>query len=97
MQCLKLGFDLCLLSEETDKSNALYLFFSLKEACMKKVKLVVAEKFIGKRNLEDVLLSAFQTELSMLKNDELSVIMKSTKQSQDSFCSGKELRNGTNE
>ena len=64
---------------------------------MKKVKLVVEEKFIGKRNLEDVLISAFQTELSVLKNDELSAIMKSTKQFQDSFCSEKELRNGTNE
>ena len=59
MQCLKLGFDLCLLSEETDKSNALYLFFSHKEACIKNVKLVVTEKFVGKRNLEDVLISAF--------------------------------------
>ena len=64
---------------------------------MKKVKLVVTEKFVGKRNLEDVLISAFQTELSVLKNDELFAIMKSTKQSQDSFCSGKELENGTNE
>ena len=64
---------------------------------MKKVKLVVAEKFVGKRDLEDILISAFQTELSVLKNDEISVIMKSTKQSQDSFCSGKELGNGTNE
>ena len=62
---------------------------------MKKVKLVVTEKFVGKRDLEDVLISAFQTELSVLKNDELSAIMKSTKQSQDSFCSGKEL--GRNE
>ena len=64
---------------------------------MKKVKLVVAEKFVGKHNLEDVLILAFQTELSVLKNDELFAIMKSTKQSQDSFCSGKELENGTNE
>ena len=56
---------------------------------MKKMKLVVTEKFVGKRDLEDVLISAFQTELSVLKNDEISVIMKSTKQSQDSFCSGK--------
>ena len=64
---------------------------------MKKVKLVVAEKFVGKRDLEDVLISAFQSELSVLKNDEKSVIMKATKQSQDSFCSGKELGNGTNE
>lgn len=64
---------------------------------MKKVKLVVAEKFVGKRDLEDVLISAFQTELSVLKNDENSVIMKTTKQSQYSFCSGKELGNGTNE
>lgn len=29
---------------------------------MKKVKLVVAEKFVGKRELEDVLISAFQRE-----------------------------------
>ncbi len=64
---------------------------------MKKVKLVVTEKYVSKRDLEDVLISAFQTELSMLKNDEISVIMKSTKQSQDSFCFGKELGNGTNE
>ena len=64
---------------------------------MKKVQLVVVEKFVGKRNLEDVLISAFQTELSVLKNDENFVIMKRTKQSRDSFCSGKELGNGTNE
>ena len=64
---------------------------------MKKVKLVVTEKFVGKRDLEEVLISAFQTELSVLKNVETSLIMKSTKQSQDSFCSGKELENGTNE
>ena len=68
---------------------------------MKKVKLVVTEKFVGNHDLEDVLISAFQTafqtELSVLKNDELSVIMKGAKQSQDSFCSGKELGNGTNE
>lgn len=43
---------------------------------MKKVKLVVAEKFVGERELKDVLISAFQTELSVLKNDEISVIMK---------------------
>ncbi len=64
---------------------------------MKKVKLVVTEKFVGNHDLEEVLISAFQTELSVLKNDEISVIMKTTKQSQDSFCSGKELGNGTNE
>ena len=64
---------------------------------MKKVKIVVTEKFVGNHDLEEVLISAFQTELSVLKNDEISVIMKATKQSQDSFCSGKELRNGTNE
>lgn len=64
---------------------------------MKKVKLVVTEKFVGNHDLEEVLISAFQSELSVLKNDEISVIMKSTKQSQDSFCSGKELENGTNE
>ena len=64
---------------------------------MNKVKLVVTEKFIGKRDLEEVLISAFQTELSVLKNDEISVIMISTKQSHYSFCSGKELENGTNE
>ena len=64
---------------------------------MKKVELVVTEKFVGKRDLGDVLISAFQSELSVLKNDDLSVIMKPTKQSQDSFCSGKELGNGTNE
>lgn len=33
---------------------------------MKKVKLVVTEKFIGKRDLEDVLISAFQTVIVKL-------------------------------
>ena len=46
---------------------------------MKKVKLVVTEKFVGNHDLEEVLISAFQTELSVLKNDEISVIMKATK------------------
>ena len=78
-------------------SKSFHWFFSHKEACIKNVKLVVTEKFVGKRNLEDVLISAFQTELSVLKNDELSAIMKSTKQSQDSFCSGKDKKYGTNE
>ena len=64
---------------------------------MKKVKLVVTEKFIGKHELEDALISAFQTDLSVLKNDVKSVTMKTTKQYQDSFCSGKEVGNGTNE
>ena len=62
---------------------------------MNKTKLIIYEKFNGKQSLEDVFLSAFQSESYQLLQDNSSVIMNSTEQSQDSFCSGKELKNGT--
>ena len=62
---------------------------------MNKPKLIIYEKFNGKQSLEDVFLSAFQSESYQLLQDNSSVIMNSTEQSQDSFCSGKELKNGT--
>lgn len=64
---------------------------------MNKTKLIIHERFNGKQSLEDVFLSAFQSESYQLLRDNSSVIMKSTEQSQDSFSSGKELRNGTDD
>ena len=64
---------------------------------MNKTKLIIYEKFNGKQSLEDVFLSAFQSESYQLLQDNSSVIMNSTEQSQDPFCSGKELKNGTDE
>ena len=64
---------------------------------MNKTKLIIYERFNGKQSLEDVFLSAFQSESYQLLQDNSSVIMNSTEQSQDSFSSGKELKNGTDE
>ena len=61
---------------------------------MNKTKLIIHERFNGKQSLEDVFLSAFQSESYQLLQDNSSVIMKSTEQSQDPFDSGKELKNG---
>ena len=63
---------------------------------MNKTKLIIHERFNGKGSLEDVFLSAFQSESYQLLQDNSSSIMSVTEQSQDSFCSGKELKNGTN-
>lgn len=59
---------------------------------MSKVKLIIHERFDGKRSLEDAFLSTFQSESYQLLQDDSSVIMRSTEQSQDSFSSGKELK-----
>ena len=64
---------------------------------MNKTKLIVHERFKGKQTLEDVFLSAFQSESYQLLQDNSSSIMSVTEQSQDSFSSGKELRNGTDD
>lgn len=64
---------------------------------MNKTKLIIHEKFNGKQSLEDVFLSVFQSESYRLLQDNTSSIMSVTEQSQDSFSSGKELKNGTNE
>ena len=64
---------------------------------MNKTKLIIHERFNGKQTLEDVFHSAFQSESYQLLQDNASSIMSVTEQSQDSFCSGKELGNGTNE
>ena len=64
---------------------------------MNKTKLIIDERFNGKRSLEDVFLSAFQSESYQLLQDNSSVIMNSTEQSQDSFSSGKDSKYGTNE
>ena len=64
---------------------------------MNKTKLIIHERFNGKRSLEEVFLSAFQTESYQLLQNNSSGIMSVTEQSQDSFGSGKELKNGTDE
>ena len=64
---------------------------------MKKNKLIIHERFNGKQTLEDILLSAFQSESYQLLQDSSSSIMRVTEQSQNSFSSGKELKNGTDE
>ena len=64
---------------------------------MNKIKLIVHERFNGKQSLEDVFLSAFQSESYQLLQDKSSSIMSVTEQSQDPFDSGKELKNGTDE
>ena len=64
---------------------------------MNKTKLIIHERFNGKRSLEDVFLSAFQSESYQLLQDNSSVIMNSTEQFQDPFDSGKELKNGTDD
>ena len=64
---------------------------------MNKTKLIIHERFNGKQSLEDVFLSAFQFESCQLLQNNSSSIMSVTEQSQDSFCSGKELKNGTDD
>ena len=64
---------------------------------MNKTKLIIHERFIGKQSLEDVFLSAFQSEFCQLLQDKSSNIMGITEQSQDSLSSGKDKKYGTNE
>ena len=64
---------------------------------MNKTKLIIHERFNGKQSLEDVFLSAFQSESYQLLQGKTLGIIDSTEQSQDSFCSGKELKNGTDD
>ena len=64
---------------------------------MNKTKLIIHERFNGKQSLEDVFLSAFQSESFQLLRDNSSSIISVTEQSQDSFDSGKELKYGTDE
>ena len=64
---------------------------------MNKTKLIIHERFNGKQSLEDVFLSAFQSESYQLLQHNSSSIMNVTEQSHDSFYSGKELKNGTDD
>ena len=64
---------------------------------MNRIKLIIHERFNGKQTLEDVFLSAFQSESYQLLQDYSSSIMSVTEQSQDPFNSGKELKNGTDD
>ena len=64
---------------------------------MNKTKLIINEKFNGKQSLEDVFLSAFQSESYQLLQDDPSSIISVTEQSQDPFDSGKELKKGTDD
>ena len=64
---------------------------------MNKTKLIINERFNGKQTLEDVFLSAFQSESYQLLQDDPSSIISVTEQSQDPFDFGKELKNGTDD
>ena len=64
---------------------------------MNKTKLIIHERFNGKQSLEDVFLSAFQSESYQLLQNNSSSIMSVTEQSQDSLSSGKDKKYGTNE
>ena len=64
---------------------------------MNKTKLIIHERFNGKQSLEDIFLSTFQSESYQLLQDYSSSIMSVTEQSQDSFSSRKELKNGTDD
>ena len=64
---------------------------------MNKIKIIMHERFNGKQSLEDAFFSAFQSESYQLLQDNTSSIMSVTEQPQDSFCSGKELKNGTDD
>ena len=64
---------------------------------MNKTKLIIHERFNGKQTLEDVFLSAFQSESYQLLQDNPSSIMSVTEQSQDLFSSRKDKKYGTNE
>ena len=80
------------------KEVILFIGFShKKDVKMSKVKLIIHERFNGNQTLEDVFLSAFQSESFQLLQDNASSIMGVTEQSQDSFGSGKELKHGTDE
>jgi len=72
--------------------DSFHLFFSLEGEKMNKIKLIIHERFSGKRSHEAVFLSAIQSESWKLLQDKSSSIMGVTEQSQDSFCSGKELK-----
>lgn len=62
---------------------------------MSKVKVIIHERFNGNQSLEDLFLSAFQSESFQLLQGKTLGIIDSTEQSQDPFDSGKELKNGT--
>jgi len=80
------------------KEVILFIGFShKKEVKMSKVKLIIHERFNGNQTLEDVFLSVFQSESYQLLWEKTLDIIDSTEQSQDSFCSGKELKNGTDD
>ena len=64
---------------------------------MNKTKLIIHKRFNGKQSLEDVFLSAFQSESYQLLRDNASSIMSVTEQSQDPFCFERELKNGIDE
>ena len=64
---------------------------------MNKTKLIIHERFNGKQSLEEVFLSAFQSESYQLLQNNSSSIMSVTEQSQDSFSSGKDKKYGTDE
>ena len=64
---------------------------------MRKVKLIVHEKYAGKQSPSDVFVAVFLSDAAALTPGESPGIMKSTDKSQDSLCSGKGELDGTRE
>lgn len=64
---------------------------------MRKVKLIIHEKYAGKQSPSDVFAAVFLSDTAALTLGESPGIMKPTDKSQDSLCSGKGVLDGTSE
>ena len=64
---------------------------------MGKIKLIVHERYTGKRKSEDIFAAVFLTSTAALTRITNPGIIKTTDQSQDSLCSVKGANNGTSE
>lgn len=70
---------------------------TVKEAIMRKVKLIVHETYQGKRKSEDVFATVFLSNAATLTPNTHFGIIKNTERYQDSLCSGKGADYGTSE
>lgn len=70
---------------------------TVKEATMRKIKLIVHECFAGKQNPEDVFAAVFLSSAAVLTESRYHGIIKEAEQSQDSLRSRKGAEHGTSE
>lgn len=88
-----------LLSEET--VGGLFLpptvTLTVKEATMRKIRLIVHKCFAGKQNPKDVFVAVFLSNAAVLTKNRYPGIIKETEQSQDSLRSRKGAEHGTSE